>query len=248
VVTNINGKSSRRLLDQIIAGKSLTEEEVSALLHGNMRKKLDQIILAIDGITTPLQRRLLSQIVDHIDDMTRRISDLDTLILDYMTHYEQSIAAIDALPGIARRSAETILSEIGIDMSRFPSAAHLCSWAGLCPGNNESAGKRYSGRITKGNQTLKTMLIECAKAARKSPGSFFSAQYQRISVRRGKNRATVAVAHSMLIAIYHVLRDGVPFVDLGSGFYAKFNRAKKIAACLKKLHDLGWQPSALASV
>jgi transposase len=246
VVKNINGKSSRRLLDQIIAWKSLSEEEVCALLHGSLRKKLDQIVLAAEGITTPLQRRLLAQVVDHIDDMTQRIADVDTLILDYMTQYEQAIAAINALPGIARRSAETILSEIGLDMSRFPSAAHLCSWAGLCPGNNESAGKRYSGRITKGNETLKTMLIECAKAARRTPDSFFSAQYQRISVRRGKNRATVAVAHSMLIAIYHVLRDGVPFVDLGPNFYAKFNRDKKIAACLKKLHDLGWQPPALA--
>jgi len=247
VVKNINGKSSRRLLDEIIAGKSLSEEEVATLLHGSMRKKLDQIILAIDGITTPLQRRLLAQVVDHIDDMTRRISDLDTLILDYMKQYEQAIAAIDALPGIARRSAETILSEIGTDMSRFPSAAHLCSWAGLCPGNNESAGKRYSGRITKGNQTLKTTLIECAKAARKAPDSFFSAQYQRISARRGKNRATVAVAHSMLIAIYYVLHDGVPFVDLGADFYSKFNREKKIAAYLKKLNDLGWQSTAFAS-
>lgn len=242
VVKNVNGKSSRRLLEQIIAGNSLSGDEVSALVHGRMRKKLDQIVLAIDGITTPLQRRLLAQVVDHIDDMTRRISDLDTLIFDYMQHYEQAIAAIDALPGIARRSAETILSEIGTDMSRFPSAAHLCSWAGVCPGNNESAGKRYSGRITKGNETLKTTLIECAKAARNAPNSFFSAQYQRISVRRGKNRATVAVAHSMLIAIYHVLRDGVPFMDLGSDFYLKFNREKKIAACLKRLNDLGWQP------
>jgi len=246
VVKSINGKSSRRLLDHIIAGRSLAEDEVSALLHGKMRPKLNQIILAIDGFATPLQRRLLAQVVDHIDDMTRRISDLDTLIFDYMNQYEQAIAAIDALPGIARRSAETILAEIGVDMNRFPSAAHLCSWAGLCPGNNESAGKRYSGRITKGNQTLKTALVECAKAARNVPGSFFNAQYQRISIRRGKNRATIAVAHSMLIAIYHVLRDGVPFVDLGSDFYTKFNREKKIAACLKKLHDLGWQPTATA--
>lgn len=246
VVKNVNGKSARRLLDQIIAGNSLSEDEVSSLLHGSMRKKLDQILLAIDGITTPLQRRLLAQVVDHIDDMTHRIANLDTLILDYMKQYEQAIIAIDALPGIARRSAETILAEIGTDMSRFPSAAHLCSWAGLCPGNNESAGKRYSGRITKGNPMLKTTLIECAKAARNVPDSFFSAQYQRISVRRGKNRATVAVAHSMLIAIYHVLRDRVPFVDLGSDFYTKFNRERKIAACLKKLQDLGWTPAATA--
>jgi len=245
VVKNINGKSSRQLLDQIIANKSLSEEEISGLVYGGVRKKLDQIVLAIDGVTTPLQRRLLAQVVDHIDDMTRRISALDALILDYMKHYEYAIALLDALPGIARRSAETIISEIGVDMSRFPSAAHLCSWAGICPGNNESAGKRYSGRTTKGNQTLKSTLVECAKSARNVRSSFFSAQYQRISIRRGKNRATVAVAHSMLIAIYHVLRDGVPFVDLGSDFYAKFNREKKITACLKKLRDLGWQPTAV---
>ena len=245
VVKNINGKSSRQLLDQVIANKSLSKDEISGLVYGGVRKKLDQIVLAIDGITTPLQRRLLAQVVDHIDDMTRRISALDTLILDYMQQYEQAIARLDDLPGIARRSAETIISEIGVDMSRFPSAAHLCSWAGICPGNNESAGKRYSGRITKGNQTLKSTLVECAKSARNVRSSFFSAQYQRISIRREKNRATVAVAHSMLIAIYHVLRDAVPFVDLGSDFYAKFNREKKIAACLKKLRDLGWQPTAV---
>lgn len=247
VVKNINGKSSRRLLDQIIANNTLSESEISALLHGSMRKKLDQIVLAMDGITTSLQRRLLGQVVDHIDDMTRRIADLDTLILDYMKQYEQAIEAIDALPGIARRSAETIISEIGVDMSRFPSASHLCSWAGLCPGNNESAGKRYSGRITKGNKALKTTLVECAKAARNVSDSFFSAQYKRIAARRGKNRATVAVAHSMLIAIYHVLRYRVDYVDLGAEFYSKFNREKKIAACLKKLDDLGWQPPASVS-
>lgn len=245
VVRDIKGKSSRRLLDQIIADKSLSEGEIVALVDGRLRKKLDQLVLALDGITTPLQRRLLAQVVDHIDDVTRRIADLDHLILEYMKQYERAIEAIDALPGIARRSAETIIAEIGMDMSRFPTAAHLCSWAGLCPGNNESAGKRYSGRITKGNKALKSTLVECAKSAKTVSDSFFCAQYQRISIRRGKNRATVAVAHSMLIAIYHILREGVPFVDLGSEYYSRFNREKKIAACLKKLHDLGWEPTAL---
>jgi len=245
VVKNINGKSSRKLLNRIIADQPMTAEDVSGLLHGSMQKKLNQILLAIDGFTTPLQRRLLAQVVNHIDDMTRRIADLDTLILDYMKQYEQAIAAIDDLPGIGRRSAEIIIAEIGIDMSRFPSAAHLCSWAGVCPGNNESAGKRYSGRITKGNKALKTTLVECAKAARNVSSSFFSAQYQRISIRRGKNRATVAVAHSMLIAIYHVLKDGVAFVDLGVDYYSRFNREKKISSYIKKLKDLGWQPTAM---
>lgn len=133
-------------------------------------------------------------------------------------------------------------------MNRFPSAAHLCSWTGVCPGNNESAGKRYSGRITKGNKALKATLVKCAKVARNVSTSFFSTQYQRISIRRGKNRPTVAVAHSMLIAIYHVLQDGVPFVDLGVDYYSRFNREKKISSYIKKLKDLGWQPTAMAPV
>lgn len=244
VVSNINGKASRRLLEHIIKDEPLETMKVSALLPTIMQPKLEAILLAMDGIVTPLQRQLLRQIVDHIDDLTRRLERLDLLIEANMKHEEDAIVALDAIPGIARRSAEIIIAEIGFDMSRFPSAAHLCSWAGLCPGNNESAGKRISGRITKGNQTLKTTLVECAKAARGVHGSFFSAQYQRIAARRGKNRATVAVAHSMLIAIYHVLNDGVPFNDLGADYYTQFNRDKKIASHLKKLKELGWEAAS----
>ena len=127
-------------------------------------------------------------------------------------------------------------------MSRFPSAAHISSWAGLCPGNHKSAGKRKHGKTTKGNQTLKSILVECAKSARNVKGSYFSAQYQRVAARRGKNRATVAVAHSMLIAIYHILKFGVPFRDLGADYYNNFNREHKIHGYLKRLQALGWTP------
>lgn len=248
IVRDINGKSSRRLLIQIIENKHPDENEVSALIHSSMRDKLNDIMLAIDGYTTPLQRRLMARIIDHIDDMTRRIADLDDLIKEYMEQYEQAIAAIDEIPGIGQRNAETIISEIGIDMSRFPSAAHLCSWAGICPGNHESAGKRSSGRINKGNKALKTALIESAKAACRDKDSFFNAQFQKISVRRGKNRATVAVAHSILIAIYHMLKNNTPFVDLGSDYYSRFNREKKISHYLSRLKDLGWEIPALTPV
>ena len=253
VVKDINGKSSRKLLDTIIADKTLEASEVSALLHGRMKPKLEQIMLSIEqimlsieGITTPLQRKLMSSIVDHIDDMTKRIGDMDELIKVYMGEYESAIAAIDELPGIARRSAEVILAEIGNDMNRFPTAAHLCSWAGVCPGNHQSAGKRQHGKTTKGNKALKSILTQCAKAARNSKDSYFSAQYQRISVRRGKNRATIAVAHSMLIAIYHVLKNGVAFNDLGSDYYDNFNREHKIKGYLKRLSALGWSPDTAA--
>ena len=162
-----------------------------------------------------------------------------------MDEYEAAIAALCDIPGIARRSAEVILAEIGLDMSRFPSAAHLCSWAGVCPGNCHSAGRGKHGKTTKGNKPLKTILTQCAKSARSVKGSYFSAQYQRIAARRGKNRATLAVAHSMLIAIYHMLKNSVPFRDLGSDYYDSFNRDRKIHSYLKRLKALGWEPDAL---
>lgn len=197
---------------------------------------------SIEGIVTPLQRKLLSQVLDHIDDLNQRIMTLDTMVKDYMTEYEAAISAVDELPEIGRRSAEVILAEIGADMSRFPSAAHISSWSGLCPGNHQSAGRRKHGKTRKGNKTLKSILVECAKSARNVKDSYFSAQYQRIAARRGKNRATVAVAHSMLIAIYHVLKSGVPFRDLGADYYNNFNREHKIRGYLKRLHALGWSP------
>ena len=143
------------------------------------------------------------------------------------------------MPGIGKRSAEVIIAEIGIDMSRFPTDSHLASWAGLCPGNNESAGKRKSGKTNKGSKHLKSILIQCAKSAKTNKESFFYAQYQRLVVRRGANRATVAVAHSMLIAIYHMLKDNAPFKNLGNDYYTKFNTESKAKYYLKKLQELG---------
>lgn len=245
VVKDITGKSARKLLQRIIDDDIPDSEEVSKLVHGRLRPKLNQIVASIEGITTPLQRKLLAQIIDHIDDLNRRIGELDKMVKEYMTEYESAIAAIDEIPGIARRSAEVILAEIGLDMSRFPSAAHLCSWAGICPGNYQSAGKRKHGKTRKGNAALKTILTQCAKSAKTVKSSYFSAQYQRISARRGKNRATLAVAHSMLIAIYHILKNKTAFHDLGSDYYDSFNRDRKINNYLKRLKALGWEPDAI---
>ena len=125
-------------------------------------------------------------------------------------------------------------------MSRFPTDSHISSWAGLSPGNNESAKKRRSGRTNKGNQLLRTTLIVCAHSAAKVKNSYFYAQFKRLSAHRGSKKAYVAVAHSMLIAVYHILKDGVAFKDLGADYYNQFNRESKIRACLKKLERLGW--------
>ena len=247
VVKDITGKSARKLLQRIIDDDIPDSDEVSKLVHGRMRPKLDQIVASIEGITTLLQRKLLAQIIDHIDDLNRRIGELDKLVQEYMAEYEAAIKAIDEIPGIARRSAEVILAEIGLDMGRFPSAAHLCSWAGVCPGNYQSAGRRKHGKTTKGNKALKTILTQCAKSAKTVKSSYFFAQYQRISARRGKNRATLAVAHSMLIAIYHILKNKTAFHDLGSDYYDSFNRDRKINSYLKRLKALGWEPDAIPS-
>jgi len=242
VVSNINGQSARKLLDTIITDEAPNTDKVSQLIHCSMLPKLGAIMQAIDGITTQLQRQLIGKVVDHIDDMTRRIAELDAIVKNYTEEYEAAIAKLVDIPGVGRRSAEVIVAEIGIDMSRFPTAGHLCSWAGLCPGNNKSAGKRKSGMSTKGNTTLKTMLTQCAHASKRCQTSYFSAQYQRISVRRGRSRATIAVAHSMLIAIYHILKNNVVFRDLGSDYYDNFNREHKIKGYLKRLYALGWSP------
>ena len=125
-------------------------------------------------------------------------------------------------------------------MSRFPTAGHICSWAGVCPGNNESAGKRRSGRTRKGNKTLKSILVECAGSAAKNTNSFFHSQYERIAIRRGKKRAKLAVAHSMLIAIYYMIKEDKEYQDLGADFYNKFNKEKKANSYMKKLKELGY--------
>ena len=152
------------------------------------------------------------------------------------------------MPGIGKRTSEIILAEIGQDMSRFPTAGHIASWAGLCPGNNESAGKRRSGKTRKGNKILKSTLVECAQSAVQHKNSFFYAQYQRISMRRGKKRALLAVAHSMLIAIYHMLKEDIEYNELGADFYNKFNREKKANSYLKKLKELGYNVQLTAQV
>ena len=240
VVSDITGLTSRNLLSAL-TGEGLGEKNIDELLCGSLKEKRTELLKACDGYLTVLQKKLVRAILDHIDDMTRRIADMDDIVKGEMAAYEEAMERLEEIPGIAKRSAQVILSEIGLDMSRFPTAAHLCAWAGLAPGNNESAGKRYSGKTRKGNSTLKTTLIQSAKIAKNKKGSFFKAQFERIAVRRGKNRAVVAVAHSMLIAIYNMLKHGESFTDLGDAYYLQFNTERKIGYYLKQLDKLGWQ-------
>lgn len=238
VVSELTGLTSQGLLRRLVDG-SLNADNIDDCLHGSLREKRDELLKACDGMLSRTQRVLIAAVLNHIEDMTRRIGDMDRFILDKMREYDEQIAQLKEIPGIGQSSAETILAEIGTDMSRFPTEKHLAKWAGLCPGNNESAGRSKSGHTGKGNKILKSTLIQSAQTASRTNGSFFKAQYQRLVVSRGKNRAKVAVAHSMLIAIYHMLKNGTPFHDLGDSYYNLYNAEAKIKYHLKKLSALG---------
>lgn len=246
-VSDINGKSARNILNMLVSNKEITHENLPDLIVGNLKASPEQILDDLQGLLSPLQKKMLRVVLVHIDELNQHIASLDDEI-DRNMHdqYRKAVDAVDAVTGIGPDSAKAILAVIGIDMSRFPSDSHIASWAGLCPGNNESAGKRRSGKTTKGNKLLKTTLVVCAHSAVKVKSSYFYAQFQRISSRRGKKRAYVAVAHSMLIAIYHILKDNIPFVDLGSEYYNQFNKERKINIYLKKLKALGWESDTAA--
>jgi transposase len=249
VLNDITGLSARNILKGTIEG-TITEDNIESMLYTTARNKKEEILTAMDGVITECQKFLVTEIIDHIDDMTRRIKKFDEKIDNEMKDYEEAIKALDEIPGIGIESAQTILAEIGRNMSQFPTAAHLASWCGLSPGNNESAGKRKTSKTCKGNKTLKATLIQCAQAAIKKKATFFRAQYERLTVRRGKNRAKVAVAHSMIIAIWNMLKFNRPFKDLGADYYTKHNIEKKIEYHLKRLKSLNWQspvPNALAN-
>ena len=246
-VSSLTGVSSRKLINQAMTDEGVTAENIAPLLHVSMLGKQNDLLLAMDGFLTLVQRKLVRAVLNHIDDMTKRIGEMDDLINGQMKKNEDEIQRLDEMAGIGRTSAQIILAELGTDMSRFPTAAHVCSWAGLSPGNNESAKKRKGGKTTKGNKTLKSTLIQCAQSAVKNQNSFFYAQYQRIAVRRGANRAKVAVAHSMLIAIYHMFKNNVPFKDLGADYYSKFNVQTKVNYHINKLKQLGHEVLAVSA-
>ena len=246
-LSNVLGVTSRNLIEYVLENEEpLTMEKANELVVTRIHAKLEDVVRAMDGIVTPFQKIMMKEVIKHIDELTKRISEMDNLIDEYMKEYEKNKKKLEKIPGIGKRSSEIILAEIGQDMSRFPTAGHISSWSGVCPGNNESAGKRRSGKTRKGNKILKSALVECAQSAVQHKSSFFYAQYQRISMRRGKKRALLAVAHTMLIAIYYMIKEDKEYIDLGADFYNKFNKEKKANAYMKKLKELGYDVQIIA--
>ncbi len=208
-VANINGMSARQIIKLVLSGEKvdaarLEEMKRDKVIAHNLRTPSGQLAEDLNGFITPVQRRMMTELIRHLDELDEHIKNLNTDIDNNMKDDEKrAVGAILPVTGIGEDSAKAIIAVIGTDMGRFPTDAHISSWAGLCPGDNESAKKRKSGKTRKGNALLRTTLIVCAHSAAKVKNSYFHAQFQRISAHRGKKRAYVAVAHSMLIAIYH---------------------------------------------
>ena len=249
ILSGVLGVTSRNLIEYVLENdEDITIEKANELVTTRIHAKLEDVVRAMEGIITPFQKKMMKEVIKHIDELTERIKEMDNLIDEYMKDYEKSKKKLEKMPGLGKRSAEIILAEIGQDMTRFPTSGHICSWAGVCPGNNESAGKRRSGKTRKGNKILKSTLVECAQSAVRRKDTFFYAQYQRIAMRRGKKRATLAVAHSILIAIYYMIKEDKEYQDLGADFYNKFNKEKKANAYMKKLKELGYDVQLVAQV
>ena len=252
-VRDINGKSARNLLEYLITGERFDEAKFDEMyskkvIAHNLKASKEQIIDDLNGVMSPLQRRMMKELLVHLDELNAHIKNLDDEIDNFMKPEEKKASeAIQSIPGIGNTSAQAVVSVIGTNMNRFPTDSHIASWAGLCPGDHESAKKRKSGKTRKGNALLRSTLVTCAHSAVRNKQSYFYAQFMRISAHRGKKRAYVAVAHSMLIAIYHILKDGMVFKDLRADYYNQFNKERKINAYLKKLKALGWEAPVVAA-
>jgi len=240
VASDVMGVSGRSMLAAIINGVD-DPKLLSQLAKGKLKNKRDQLERALRGLIGPHQKMILSTQLSHIDFLDRQITMLDSEVAERMRPFEDDLELLDAITGIGRRTAEAFIAETGTDMSRFPTDAHISSWAGVAPGNNESAGKRKSGRARKGNKNLRKILIEAARAASRSKNTYLSAQYHRIAARRGSNRACVAVGHSILIIAYHILKDRTPYYELGANHYEKINEQATVKRAVKKLESLGFK-------
>lgn len=238
VASEVLGVSGRRMLDALVAGQ--TESDVLAeLAVGQLRKKLPALRQALEGRVEAHQRFMLGQQLGHIDALTAQIEQVSVEIAERMRPFEELLVRLDAIPGVGRWTAEVILAEIGTDMTRFPSAKHLASWGGMCPGNHESAGKRQKGTTRKGNRWLRVALTEAAYAAGRCKDGYLQAQYHRLIRRRGKQKAAIAVGHSILVIVYYLLTTGEDYHDLGADHFDQRDRAALERRLVRQLEALG---------
>ena len=242
VATDVVGVTGRAMLKAISEGTD-DPNELMHLIKGRLNSKKAALKEAMKGLIDSHQRMMLRSQLRHLDFLEQEIELINKEVATRMASVEDIIVRFDAIPGVGRQAAEDVLAEMGADMSRFPTPSHLTSWAKVCPGNNESAGKRISGATGKGNPWLRSALIEAAWMAARTKNTYLSAQFKRISVRRGAKRAALAVAHSILVTMYHMLARGTKYSDLGGTYFDQMNVDRVIHKSITRLENLGFKVS-----
>ena len=216
MATDVLGASGRAMLAAMASGEE-DPQRLADLAKGRLREKRDQLEQALRGLMGHHQRYLLTRQLAHLDFLNQEIDDLDREAAQRLDPFEPTVQAVDTIPGIGRRTAEIIVAEMGTDMGRFPTPRHLASWVGVCPGNHQSGERRGRSPVRKGNNWLKPALVEAARAAARTK-TYLGAQYHRLARRIGANRAAMAVAHSMVVILHHVIKTGQDYIDLGHGY------------------------------
>lgn len=251
VASDVMGVSGRKMIEALIGG----EKDVTVLAELAQRKlrgKIPELQRALEGELTEHHRFLLSRLLGQYDFLEKEIAGVsERLGAVASPSFRAAVEQLDAIAGVGERGGRALLAETGIDMSRFPSHKHLASWAGQCPGNHESAGKRRSGKTPPANRYIDAVLTEMAHAAVRTKNSYFKAQYHHLAGRRGKKRAIGAVKHSLLVTVYFMLRDNKPYKDLGADYFDKLNPQQRIRYHVRKLQQLGQEvelsPMAVAA-
>lgn len=238
VASDVVGASGRAMLEAIVKGVT-DPATLAELAKGTLRNKIPQLKLALEGNLTDHHRFMLRQWLDMLDFVDRKIALLAQQIVEKSDPFEAMVHTWMQVPGLRRINAFSLLAEIGADMSQFPTAAHLASWAAVCPGNRESAGKQSSGKIRPGNPWLRRTLCEAAWAASRTKNSYFRALYQRLARTRGKNRALIAVAHSLLVTVYSFTVAGQPYQDLGLDYFNRLHQRQLEKTLVRRLEKLG---------
>ena len=239
VVSDIFGVSGRAMISALTENDHISKDEVKHMAKGQLKNKVDKLSSALEGHLSETDLFLLKQRLNHLEFLEQQVDDFDAEIDRKMSSLLKESEDVQSLPGIKSTAACAIISEIGVDMKRFPTEKHLTSWAGICPGNNESAGKKKSGRTRRGNNYLKGTLTECAWAASRTKNTAFSAFYHRLVRKKGKKRALVALARKMLVEVYRVLKTGEPYIERGSEITVQCTK-KREEHLIRKLAEMGY--------
>jgi transposase len=239
VVTDVRGVSARAILEALVAGEA-DPRVLAELARGKLRTKRDLLAQAVVGRFTAHHAFLITEHLSQLDYLEEALERVSTEIAGRLQHEQAALELLDTVPGLGRRAAEIILAEIGADVSRFPSAKHLASWVGICPGNAESGGKRLSGKTRKGDRWLRQVLIEVAHVAARTKDTYLAAQYRRIAARRGKKHSLVAVAHTVLVIIYYILTRREPYRELGVAYFDQRERQHVRRRLVQRLERLGY--------